>query len=350
MNLRMSAAWRVLRVVGWLAVVGVALLLTSIVSSSQPFVGTIIATSAAYALAATGLDVIVGWLREVSVGQAATMGIGAYAGARLIEHHVLLAFVCSAVGGAVAGLVVGLPASRVHGFALATYTLVIGLAIQLALAVIPGYGGLSGETLVPGSLLGIDLSGSNLPVVAVAMLAIAILAYQILKTSLVGHAWRGIGQNPQMAASLAANPISARMVAFGVAGFAGGVAGMLVSVVTGYLAPSSFTFLLSVQLLAMVVIGGRVHPFGPAVGAAIFALYQRYVPASTWDDAILGGALALSVWLAPRGLAVYVSLGFEKLRQLVWVAQARPTDSNTPPAAVDHLNDATVSSVGQQGD
>jgi len=309
-------------IIGWLLVAGVALLLTAVVSSRQPFVGTLIAITAAYALAAVGLDIVVGWLREVSVGQAATMGVGAYAGASLIQHHALLAFACSAVGGAAAGLIVGLPASRVRGFALATYTLVIGLAIQLTLAVLPGYGGNLGETLTPGSLLGIGLSGSSLPVVAVAMLAVALLAYQVLKTSLVGHAWRGIGQNQHMAASLAANPISARMVAFGVAGIAGGVAGMLVSVVTGYLSPTSFSYLLAVQLLAIVIIGGRVHPFGPVVGAAIFGLCQRFISSSTWDNAILGGILVLTVWLAPRGVAVYISLGIEKLGRGGWAIVA----------------------------
>jgi hypothetical protein len=125
---------------------------------------------------------------------------------------------------------------------------------------------------------------------------------------------------------------------------------MLVSVVTGYLSPSSFTFLLSVQLLAMVVIGGRIHPFGPAVGAAVFALYQRYLPASTWDDAILGGTLALAVWLAPRGLAVYVSLGLEKLGHLVQATRARLRTGKSHQGPVDELNVASVSSVGRRGD
>jgi branched-chain amino acid transport system ATP-binding protein len=338
MSTATASAARVLRNgavrgVAFVVVTIVVMVICARVSVANPFIGTLIATTAVYALATTGLDFVVGWLREISVGQAASMAVGAYSAAPLLASHPLIAFVAAAIGGAVTGVVVGLPAIRVRGFALATYTLVTGLAIQLLLSDVKAFGGTAGQAILPGSVFGLDLADSTtLVVVSVALLAVGIAVYYLLNHSMVGLAWRAVGLNSPMAGSLSINPVGARLSAFGLAGLFAGVAGLLFALVSGYLAPDMFSFTVSVQLLAMIVIGGRAHPLGGTVGAILFAVYTQYLPASSYSEALLGLILALSVWLAPRGAVLYLGDAGR------WLARRlRPTPAVPPerPAVTD---------------
>jgi branched-chain amino acid transport system ATP-binding protein/branched-chain amino acid transport system permease protein len=326
----MTGATRLLRTgvgrgVAFVAATILVMVVCAQVSAANPYLGIVITTTAVYAIAATGLDIVVGWLREISVGQAAAMAVGAYCAAPLLADHPLLALGAAAVGGGVTGVIVGLPAIRVRGFALATYTLVTGLAIQLLLSDVKAFGGTAGQAVLPGTVFGFDLvDPSVLVVVSVGLTAVGIAVYYLLNHSMVGLSWRAVGLNSQMAGSLAVNPIGARLSAFGVAGVFAGVAGMLFAIVSGYLAPDMFSFTVSIQLLAMVVIGGRVHPLGGTVGAVLLTLYTQYLPASTYSEALLGLILALSVWLAPRGAALYIGDGAS------WLAKRwRPSTSDS---------------------
>jgi branched-chain amino acid transport system permease protein len=305
-----------LRFTGFIAVSVVVVFICASVAKSDPFLGTVLATVAVYGIVATGLDFVVGWLREISVGQAAAMAVGAYAGQPFMEHHPLFAIVLAGLAGMASGVIIGLPAFRVTGFALATYTLVVGLGIALLLSDVQAFGGTAGKLVVPGSLFGLNLAdGQDLLVVCVVLLLIAIFVYYQLRNSAVGVSWRAVGQNHRMASSLAMNPISIRLAAFATAGLFAGVGGLMFAVIGGYLSPDEFSFTLSVQFLAMVVIGGRVHPLGGTAGAALFAVYQQYLPTTSYNDAIIGGVLALVAWLAPRGLMPYVTSALNYLRR-----------------------------------
>lgn len=305
------------RLLGFIVASAVVVLICASLASSDPYLGTVIATIAVYGLVATGLDFIVGWLREISVGQAAAMAVGAYAGQPFIANHVLLAIVIAALAGMAAGIVIGLPAFRVSGFALATYTLVVGLGVVLLLSDISAFGGTAGKTIVAGQLFWLDLGNSrDLMIVCVIAALLGIFVYYQLRNSVIGISWRAVGQNHRMASSLAMNPVSIRLAAFAAAGLFAGVGGLLFAGVGGYLSPDEFSFTLSVELLAMVVIGGRVHPLGATAGAALFVLYEQYLPATSYNDAIIGGVLVLVAWLAPRGLMPHASDGLRALWRL----------------------------------
>ncbi|GAA1851777.1 branched-chain amino acid ABC transporter permease [Pseudonocardia ailaonensis] len=293
-----------IRGTGYVAVVAVVMLVCALGARSQPYLATVIATFAVYAIVATGLDFVVGWLRQISVAPAAAMAVGAYAGQELVADHAFLAFVAAGGAGLLAGLVIGLPALRVSGFALAVYTLVLVLAVELVLGSVPYFGGTAGRAVVAGSLLGLDLADpEHLLLICLGLLALAILTYQLLRGSVVGISWRAVGQNARMATSLAVDPVRVRLRAFALSGLFAGVGGLLFAIVGGYLSPDQFTFGLSVQMLAMVVIGGRGHPLGASVGAALIVVYQQVLPTTNYNDIVIGLVLLLAAWFAPRGLA-----------------------------------------------
>jgi branched-chain amino acid transport system permease protein len=305
-----------------------------------PFVGTLIATTAVYALASTGLDFIVGSLREISVAQAAAMAFGAYAGFPLIGSHAWLALIIAMFAGAVAGVVIGLPSIRVGGFALATYTLVVGLATTTLLDDVSAFGGTYGRTVIPGSLFGLSMvSDASLTGICVTIAIVGILVHYLLMHSMVGLSWRAVGQNSRMAGSLGVPLPITRLTAFAVGGAFAGIAGMLYAVISGYLSPDNFDFSLSVQLLAIVIIGGRLHPLGGAVGAIFLTLLKQYLPASSYDDAVLGGVLLLVVWLAPRGIAVYVQMFLTWLREFV---SGRVRGGSEPTRSPAELNSPAI--------
>jgi branched-chain amino acid transport system permease protein len=318
---------------GGALVAGVLLVvLCTLEAGHQPFVGTLIATTAIYAIAATGLDFVVGWIQEISVAQATTMAAGAFAGYPLITSHPLLAFLIAAVSGMAVGAFVGLPAVRVHGFALATYTLVIALAASTLLGDVGAFGGTYGRVVVMGTIFGQNFDPTALTALSVAVMVVGIFVYYLLKRSIVGLSWRAIGQNPRMAGSLAVNLPGSYLLAFATAGLFGGVAGMLYAVLSNYLAADAFSFDLSINILAIVIIGGRGHPLGAVVGSALLTIIDYYLPAAAYAPVILGGLLVVVVWLAPRGVAVYLGLAWSFLVKRVTAGRYGHATPPDPPA------------------
>ncbi|GAA1854895.1 branched-chain amino acid ABC transporter permease [Pseudonocardia ailaonensis] len=300
------------------AAIVVVLVLAYLLSAGQPYLATVVAGAAVYATAATGLDFVVGWLREVSVGQGAAMLVGAYCGVPFLEAGVLVAGLVAAVAGLVTGLVLGLAAVRVKGFALATYTLIVALAVELVFTSVPALGGGVGRPVIADSVVGIPLDTTTTAMLCVVVAILGVLLHARLRRSMTGLAWRGVGLNPSAAGSVAVSPVGARLAAFGLAGVYAGVAGFLFALVSGYLAPTVFGFELAVLMLAMVVIGGRGRSLGAVVGAVVFTVYQQVAPASAYSDAAIGVVLMVVVWFAPAGIVPYVGTGLRRARRRWW--------------------------------
>jgi branched-chain amino acid transport system permease protein len=233
--------------------------------------------------AVAGLTVLTGLSGQISLGNGAFMAVGAYTTALLLLHlnwPFIAVLVIAAAVTAVVGGVVGVAAARLRGPYLAGATLMLGLALPALAYVYPGiFGGDQGLNVVftaPGFL------GANFPLTrwqawvssAVALVTLLLLAN--LDHSRIGRNWRAVRDNEVAAALAGINVAAARVRAFVVSATSAGIAGALLAIVTGLVAPGAFTLTLSIALLTAAVIGGLGSLPGALWGSLVIVLVPTY--------------------------------------------------------------------------
>ena len=233
--------------------------------------------------AVAGLTVLTGLSGQISLGNGAFMAIGAYATALIMLHlgwPFIAVLVVAAAITAVTGAIVGVAAARLHGPYLAGATLLLGVALPSLAYVYPGIlGGDQGLNVVfttPGFL------GVNFPLSrwqawvssAVALVTLVLLAN--LGRSRVGRSWRAVRDDEVAAALAGVNVARARILAFVVSATCAGMAGALLAIVTGLVAPGAFTLTLSIALLTAAVIGGLGTLPGAIWGSLVIVLVPTY--------------------------------------------------------------------------
>jgi branched-chain amino acid transport system permease protein len=243
-----------------------------------------IAEIAVEVTAVAGLTVLTGLSGQISLGNGAFMAIGAYVTALLLLHlswpfYVVL--VVAAAATAVAGAAVGVAAARLRGPYLAGATLMLGVALPaIAYAWPATFGGDQGLNVVfttPAFL------GANFPLTrwqawvsaAVALVTLILLAN--LQHSRIGRNWRAVRDDEVAAALDGINVAAARVRAFVVSATSAGLAGALLAIITGLVAPGAFTVTLSIALLTAAVIGGLGSLAGALWGSLVIVLVPTYV-------------------------------------------------------------------------
>lgn len=258
-----------------------------------------------YAIAAIGLSLLFGGAGQISLGQAGFVGIGAFVTAALTVDHGLPVPVAAAAGMAaclVVGLLLGWSALRLTGHYLALVTLAFGLVfVELMRTVLP-----EGYYAVPLlQVAGVDLSGPRALFLSVWGVAwCAYLGVGLLLRSRFGRALAAMRDDPLAAASCSIDLARTKLVVFAIAAVLGGLSGSLFAVYQGSVTETPFGFVLSVNLLIMVVIGGLGSPSGAVLGAVFLTLvpelgrdYERYRLFA------YGVLLVAAVALLPGGLA-----------------------------------------------
>jgi branched-chain amino acid transport system permease protein len=234
--------------------------------------------------AVAGLTMLTGLSGQISLGNGAFMAIGAYTTALLLLHvnwPFLAVLVIAAVVTAVAGGIVGVAAARLRGPYLAGATLLLGVALPAIAYAWPGvFGGDQGLNVVftvPSFL------GANFPLtrwqawVSAAVALVTLLLLANLEHSRIGRNWRAVRDNDVAAALDGINVAAARIRAFVVSATSAGIAGALLAIVTGLVAPGAFTITLSIALLTAAVIGGLGSLAGALWGSLIIVLVPTYV-------------------------------------------------------------------------
>jgi branched-chain amino acid transport system permease protein len=275
-----------------------------------------------YALAAIGLTLLFGGAGQISLGQAAFMGIGAFVTAGLSVEHGVSPWIGAALGVAIAtvvGVLVGWSALRLTGHYLALSTLALGLMFTEAMRTLfpDGWYGVPALTV-----LGYDLAEPRRFLLLVwTCVVLCLLAASLMVRSRFGRSLAALRDDPLAAASCGVDIARAKVVIFALAAAAGGLAGALFAVYQGSVTETPFSFGLSFNLMIMVVIGGLGSPLGAVLGAVFLVLvpefgrdYEQYRLFS------YGVILILVLALFPGGLA---SLG-RLVRGLVPRARAAP--------------------------
>lgn len=219
---------------------------------------------------AVSLNLIVGFLGELSLGHAGFMSVGAYAGCLFTVHANLpaavempLAFIIGGLAAAVFGLIIGIPALRLKGDYLAIVTLGFGEIIRSVFNSLDILGG-------SGGLKGIDKSSNY--IIAYVLVVITILVISNLINSRHGRAIKSIRDNVIAAESVGVNVVYYKILAFVLSAFFAGVAGVLYGHNLAILKPATFDFNKSIEILVMVVLGGMGNIPGSIIAAVILTL------------------------------------------------------------------------------
>ena len=275
-----------------------------------------------FAIAATSLNLLLGYGGMVSLGHTAFFGLGAYATGILLSEGVQSAGAHLAVTVAVvavAALVIGAISLRTRGVYFIMITLAFAQMLFYMANSIKQYGGDEGLTVRVRSLLpfGLDLrDGATLYFTALALLALGLLLLARFVPSRLGHAVLALRDDELRAEALGLPTYRIKLVIFVVAGVLAGVAGALNVNLQGYVSPSQLHWTQSGTLLVMVILGGVGTVWGGVLGAAALLLLQEVLSAYTKHWGFWTGWVLLAVVLfARQGLVGIVAPWFARVKK-----------------------------------
>lgn len=261
-----------------------------------------------FSLVALGLNLLTGFSGQISLGQAAFFGVGAYATAIPTERlgvPFLLSLVFGSLVTACLGALAGMPALRLKSLYLAIATLGYGLILQKILFEWRGLtGGGGGMELKPASIGPVSLaSGTAMYFLVLAVVVLGTWMAANVARGRTGRALSIIKTSEIAAGSLAISTPRFKIVAFALSAFYAGLAGGLYAYMVRYLNPESFGTGLSIAFLSMIVIGG----LGTIGGSLLGAVFYVVVPELFRDfkDApglVFGLALIVVMIFLPEGL------------------------------------------------
>jgi branched-chain amino acid transport system permease protein len=262
-----------------------------------------------YLMAAFGLNLIVGYAGQMSIGQAAFYGIGAYVAAILetkMGFSFWLVLPIAAIACFIVGLALGFPALRVQHHYLAFATLGFNVLVFLIMRNEEQLtGGTFGISNIPRpSLFGYSLDGA-LPFFYFTYLSVILLALMLwyLLRSPWGRAFAALRDNPIRAESTGVNITAYTLLAFAIGAACAGVGGVYLSALVNFIEPGQFHLSVSLMMLLAVIVGGSGRFFGPVLGSVIVILLPEWLRfLQDWYLAIFGFSVIVLLVFLPGGL------------------------------------------------
>jgi branched-chain amino acid transport system permease protein len=263
-----------------------------------------------FALAATSLNLILGFGGMVSFGHAAFVGLGAYTVAIAMQSGLASAWFAwpLAMGvSALCALVVGAISLRTQGVYFIMITLAFAQMLYFLVISLSSYGGDDGLTMAARSVVaqGLDLARErDLYYVTLALVTASIWAVARVLNARFGHALQAIRENEVRMMAIGFAVYRYKLVAFTLAGALAGLAGALMANLGGFVSPAIMQWSQSGMLMIMVILGGVGYLYGGLLGATFFLLLEEFLSHYTiyWQLG-LGAVLLLVVLVAPDGLA-----------------------------------------------
>ena len=272
---------------------------------------------------ALGLNILVGWTGQISIGHAAFMSVGAYTAANLAVKLGMPFWVTLPAGGLMAafiGAIVGIPSLRIKGTYLAIATLASQLIIEWIINHTPAIsGGASASIEVPRpSLFGVSLkSSTQLYYFTLFFAVLAIIATMNLVRSRIGRAFVAIRDQDIAAEIIGINIFRYKLLAFAISSFYAGVCGVLYTYYYSIANYEAFQIVVSIDYLAMIIIGGLGSVLGTILGAIFVTLLPIVIREVVttfggyiWDTAALS-AVAASMRLVLFGALIIFFLVVE---------------------------------------
>ncbi|WP_372621130.1 branched-chain amino acid ABC transporter permease [Falsiroseomonas sp.] len=246
------------------------------------------------ALAAVGLQILMGQAGQVSLGHAGFVGIGAYTTALGPKYLGLDVLLCLPLGAAVAAavaFVVGRPILRLKGHYLAVATLGFGMLVTMVLVNEVGITGGPDGTRVPrAALFGwVIRGGESFYWITGGALLLGVWVALNLQHSPSGRALAALHDSEVAARTVGIDVARHKLRAFVIAAVYGAVAGGLLALLNGFVTPDAAGFLASIEYVTMVVIGGLASVPGAVVGAALLVLLpQALTFLHEYEQAVIG--------------------------------------------------------------
>ncbi|GIU84239.1 MAG: branched-chain amino acid ABC transporter permease [Acidimicrobiales bacterium] len=264
------------------------------------------------AMAAASVSLLTGFSGQISVGQGAFFGVGAYTTAILVADHdwpYLATLLPAALLAFLVGVVVGLPALRVRGLNLALVTLALAVLFPQVIKRLDDLtGGTQGKVVPPFEApewTSLDVDQWRYFVILLALTITVICVRNIVK-SRPGRALVAIRDDEIAAVSQGVHLARYKLAAFGLSAMIAGVAGGLSVTIKEFVDAGSYGLLLSIQTLVAAVLGGIATFAGPVVGALFLEWVPEWIKDRGWHEqlapAFFGSALIVAMMLAPDGI------------------------------------------------
>ena len=270
-----------------------------------------------YWILIAGLNLVVGYTGQLSIGHVGLLAIGAYAFAILagkMGWHPAFAVAAAGALGGLCGLALGLPSLRLPGFYFAMATMAFALIVnELVLAQVDFTGGGIG---LPGPLFPapFDSPKGFYYLVAALALAVTLLSWNIARR-MWGRGLMSIRDNPVAAQAVGVPLFRAKLVVFVFSGITAGVAGAMFASLQSYITPDTFVFELSLFFFVCIIIGGRGSIIGPFLGTVVLtALPELVAPLAKLGNFFYGLLLLAVVLVVPEGIGRMFEVIAERLR------------------------------------
>jgi branched-chain amino acid transport system permease protein len=255
-----------------------------------------------------GLNLLLGYAGQISLGHAAFFGLGAYTSGILTATYGVNPWLAMVAGLAVSGTaayLIGLPALKLKGYYLAMATLGFGIIVYIILNEAQITGGPSGLHGIPSLSLGSFALNTprRLYLLIWITLGLILALSANLVSSRTGRAIRALHDSEAAAESLGVDTFRMKLKIFVWSALYASLAGSLYAHTLNFIAPSSFGFMFSIKLVTMVVLGGMASIWGSLLGAGVLTVLPEMLTVFHDFEVVIFGAILMVVMIfLPRGL------------------------------------------------
>ncbi|WP_162581440.1 branched-chain amino acid ABC transporter permease [Variovorax sp. PBS-H4] len=273
-----------------------------------------------YWILVAGLNLVVGFTGQLSVGHVGLLSISAYTFAILggsLGWNPYLATAAAGALGGLCGLLLGLPSLRLPGFYFAMATMAFAMIVNELILANPQLTG--GGVGLPGPAFPAPFDSPTGFYYMVAGLASGVtwLTWNVARR-MWGRAFISIRDNPVAAQAVGVPVLRAKLSAFVFSGMTAGIAGSVFASLQSYITPDTFVFELSLFFFVCIIIGGRGSLIGPFLGvAALTALPEVAAPLAKFGNLFYGVLLLVVVLVVPEGIGRMLELIGERIRPRV---------------------------------
>jgi branched-chain amino acid transport system permease protein len=296
------------------------------------------------AIGALSLNLLTGYCGQINFAQAALLGVGAYAGG--IAGNAgwdVFALLAGGIASVIAAMLIGLPALRLKGLYFAIATLAAQFIFEYLFKFAePITHGVSGLLIKPMTLLGRPMqSDQGYAIVAIVVVFLTWLVLSWVRRTDLGRAFLVVRENEVVAQGMGINVARTKMLAFMISGFFAGVAGALMGFTARLAHPEAFGMVLSVDYVAMIIVGGLGSLSGSVLGAAFVTMLPEAIQRigevfniadmlSALREMAFGLLIIIFLIFEPRGLYAIIGKLYHRLAKI----GSRPKPAETAVSKV----------------